>query len=90
MGFIYAYLYDENNAVIPKVNTPVKFSFLDIGENPVLAEADIATTLLTTNRLLFVRKSTMMASSSVLQQQEIRLVVDIDCDQTEHVYECIF
>ena len=61
--------------MIPDASTPVEFSLLNnhgqvslIGENPVRAEAGIATILLKTNLLFSVKKLPVVAASSALKQ----------------------
>ena len=82
--FVYAYIYDENNVVIPDANDTVQFSLLNgsdqasfIDDNPVRAEAGIASILLKTNSKVSDKNMTVLAFSSTLKQQEARLVVDI-------------
>jgi beta-galactosidase len=82
--FVYAYIFDENNTVIPDADDNVQFSLLNshdqalfIGENPVRAEAGIATILLKTSSIVSNNKLTVIASSSTVEEQETRFVVDI-------------
>jgi beta-galactosidase len=82
--FIYVYIYDKNNVVIPDADDWIQFSLLDgydqaslIGENPVCAEAGIATILLKTSSVVSYNKLTIIASSLTVQQQETRFAVSI-------------
>jgi beta-galactosidase len=82
--FVYVYIYDENNTVIPNAADFIRFSFSDahgqalfIGENPVRAEAGIASILLKTNSVISCSKITVIASSSTVQEKETKLTVDI-------------
>ena len=80
---------------MPDAREPVQFSLLHdhdqasfIGDNPVRAEAGIATILLKTNLLLPVKNLTIIASSPALKQQETRFVVDVIHKRTERAYRC--
>lgn len=82
--FVYAYIYDENNTVIFDADDLVQFTLLNannqaffIGDNPVHAEAGIATILLKTNSIVTYSKLTIIASSLTVKEQEKRFVVSI-------------
>jgi beta-galactosidase len=82
--FVYAYIYDENNTVIPDADDLIQFSLSNahdqaffIGENPVHAEAGIASILLKTTSMVSYNKITVTAFSSTVKEQEKQFVVDI-------------
>lgn len=83
--FIYAYICDENNTVIPDAEDLVQFSLQNvvhdqaifIGDNPVRAEAGIATILLKTSSIVSNNKLTVIASSTTVDSEEARLIVDV-------------
>jgi beta-galactosidase len=84
MVFVYAYIYDKNNIVIPDADDLVHFSLLNaddqallIGENPVRAEAGIATILLKTNSVVLSDKMTIFVSSPTVEKKEAHVVVSI-------------
>lgn len=82
--FVYAYVQDENNTVIPDATDLIEFSLSEknagvtlIGENPVRAEAGIGSILLKTSLTALSRKITVIASSLTVAKRETRLPVDI-------------
>ena len=76
MVFVYAKITDANGTIIPTATNEVMFNLAGsnaeiIGENPVKAEAGIATIILKTNH--FNRPITITASSENLQNGTLKL-----------------
>lgn len=76
MIFVYAKITDANGTVIPTANNEVTFSLTEgnaalIGENPVKAEAGIATIILKTTR--FKKPLSIIATGANLQNGRINI-----------------
>ena len=76
MVFVYAKITDANGTIIPDANNEVTFTLSEgngefIGENPVKAEAGIATIILKTSNLKIPIKIT--ASSKQLQSGALKI-----------------
>lgn len=83
--FIYAFILDENENVIPDATDSIEFSldaskFSDevsfIGKNPVEAEAGIATILLKTPLILSANRIKVIATSKTVEISESQLVIE--------------
>jgi beta-galactosidase len=82
--FVYVYVCDQNNIVIPDANDLIHYTLIDadphillIGANPVHAEAGIASILLKTDVNMSNNHVTIQASSSTVEQQHVHLSVEI-------------
>ncbi|CAF4687716.1 unnamed protein product [Rotaria sp. Silwood1] len=79
--FVYAYICDHNDTVIPNADDLITFSLLNarnyallIGDNPVRAEAGIASILLKTTNKRPVDFITLIARASTIEHQETRRI----------------
>ncbi|CAF2744067.1 unnamed protein product [Rotaria sp. Silwood2] len=77
--FVYAYICDQNDIVIPNADDLITFSLLNarnyallVGDNPVRAEAGIASILLKTTNKRPVDFITLIAQASTIEHQETR------------------
>ncbi|CAF4523943.1 unnamed protein product [Rotaria sp. Silwood2] len=77
--FVYAYICDQNDIVIPNADDLITFSLLNarncallVGDNPVRAEAGIASILLKTTNKRPVDFITLIAKASTIEHQETR------------------
>ena len=75
--FVYAKIVDENGTLISKADQPIAFEITDgenaalIGENPIVAEAGIATILLKTEQ--FKKAVTIKAKADTLKEATLTL-----------------